>query len=50
MTHGGFYLWGKEKLIEGQDEHPVLTDFKKQYYAGVSIASALVRQGYVVPD
>jgi len=46
--HGGFYLWGKEKLIEGEDEHPVLADFKKQYYAGVSIASALVRQGYVV--
>src|SRR5262249_34923521 len=26
----------------------VLTEFKKQYYANVSIASALVRQGYVV--
>ncbi len=46
--HGGFYFWGKEKLIENEDEHPVLADFKKQYYAGVSIASALVRQGYVV--
>jgi len=46
--HGGFYFWGKEKLIEDEDEHPVLADFKKQYYAGVSIASALVRQGYVV--
>jgi dienelactone hydrolase len=46
--HGGFYLWGKEKLIENEDEHPVLADFKKQYYGGVSIASALVRQGYVV--
>jgi len=46
--HGGFYFWGKEKLIEVEDEHPVLTEFKKQYYAGVSIASALVRQGYVV--
>ena len=46
--HGGFYLWGKEKLAENEDEHPVLADFKKQYYGGVSIASALVRQGYVV--
>src|SRR5947209_8199701 len=46
--HGGFYFWGKEKLIENEDEHPVLADFKKQYYGGVSIASALVRQGYVV--
>lgn len=46
--HGGFYLWGKEKLVETDDEHPVLTDFKKRYYAGVSTASALARQGYVV--
>jgi dienelactone hydrolase len=46
--HGGFYLWGKEKLVETDDEHPVLTDFKKRYYAGASIATALARQGYVV--
>jgi dienelactone hydrolase len=46
--HGGFYFWGKEKLIEGENEHPVLAEFKKHYYGGVSIASALVRQGYVV--
>jgi len=46
--HGGFYLWGKEKLVEGEDEHPVLTDFKRQYYAGHSIASDLARAGYVV--
>jgi dienelactone hydrolase len=46
--HGGFYFWGKEKLVEDDDEHPVLTDFKKRYYAGISIATALARQGYVV--
>jgi dienelactone hydrolase len=46
--HGGFYFWGKEKLIESENEHPVLAEFKKHYYGGVSIASALVRQGYVV--
>jgi dienelactone hydrolase len=46
--HGGFYFWGKEKLVEDGDEHPALTDFKKRYYAGTSIATALVRQGYVV--
>ncbi len=46
--HGGFYLWGKEKLLENKDEHPVLTDFKKTFYAGRSIAADLVRQGYVV--
>src|SRR5262249_33271463 len=46
--HGGFYLWGKEKLVETDDEHPALTDFKKRYYAGASVATALARQGYVV--
>jgi dienelactone hydrolase len=46
--HGGFYLWGKEKLVETDDEHPVLAGFKKEYYAGVSTASALARQGYLV--
>ncbi len=46
--HGGFYLWGKEKLVALDGEHPVLTDFKRQYYAGRSIASDLARAGYVV--
>jgi dienelactone hydrolase len=46
--HGGFYLWGKEKLVEQGDEHPVLADFKRQYYGGRSIASELARRGYVV--
>jgi dienelactone hydrolase len=46
--HGGFYFWGREKLLERPDEHPVLTDFKRQYYAGRSIASDLARAGYVV--
>jgi dienelactone hydrolase len=46
--HGGFYLWGKEKLVEREDEHPVLTEFKREAYAGRSIASELARRGYVV--
>jgi dienelactone hydrolase len=46
--HGGFYLWGKEKLVATEDEHPVLTDFRNRYYAGRSIAPVLARQGYVV--
>jgi dienelactone hydrolase len=46
--HGGFYFWGKEKLLELDGEHPVLTDFKRQYYSGRSIASDLARAGYVV--
>jgi dienelactone hydrolase len=46
--HGGFYLWGKEKLVELEDEHPVLADFKREYYGGRSTASELARAGYVV--
>jgi dienelactone hydrolase len=46
--HGGFYLWGKEKLTQLPDEHPVLTDFKKQSYDGMSTADEMARQGYVV--
>jgi len=46
--HGGFYLWGKEKLVERPDEHAVLAEFKRQYYGGKSIASELARAGYAV--
>lgn len=46
--HGAYYFWGKEKLVEFENEHPSLTAFKQQYYGGVSTASELARQGYVV--
>lgn len=46
--HGGFYLWGKEKLVDHDDEHPTIRDFKRRYYGGNSIASVLARRGYVV--
>jgi len=45
--HGGFYRWGKEKLVKTDDEHPALTAFKS-CYAGRSIADELAEQGYVV--
>jgi dienelactone hydrolase len=46
--HGGFYLWGKEKLIPRDGEHPVLTAFRKRYYGGRGTPVELARQGYVV--
>jgi dienelactone hydrolase len=46
--HGGFYFWGKEKLVDLDDEHPVLAEFKHRYYGGRSIAADLARQGYLV--
>jgi dienelactone hydrolase len=45
--HGGFYRWGKEKLVKLDDEHPALTEFKA-CYANHSIADDLAEQGYVV--
>jgi dienelactone hydrolase len=47
-SHDGVYLWGKEKLVENEREHPVLTEFKQRAYGGKSIAAELARQGYVV--
>jgi dienelactone hydrolase len=46
--HGGFYLWGKEKVVELEVEPPALNEFKQQAYGGKSIAVELARRGYVV--
>jgi dienelactone hydrolase len=46
--HGGFYFWGKEKIVDVEDEHPSLTEFKARAYGGRSIATELASQGYVV--
>ncbi len=45
--HGGFYYFGKEKITELPDEHPVLEKFKQRYYGGRSIATDLARAGFV---
>jgi dienelactone hydrolase len=47
-SHDGIYLWGKEKVVAADGEHPYLTAFKGQRYGGRSIAVELVNQGYVV--
>jgi len=46
--HGGLYMWGREKVIDTGDDHPVLAKFKKDYYGGRSFGVELVRQGYIV--
>ncbi len=46
--HGGFYLWGKEKLLASAGEHPALTEFRRSAYGGRSTTIELVRRGYVV--
>lgn len=47
-SHDGVYLWGKEKVVASDGEHPYLTAFKGRSYGGRSIAVELVNQGYVV--
>ncbi|MGH9839226.1 MAG: dienelactone hydrolase family protein [Blastocatellia bacterium] len=46
-SHDGRYLWGKEKVVESEPEHPALTEFKQWRYGGKSIAAELARLGYV---
>jgi len=46
--HGGFYFWGKEKLVHVEPENPVLTAYKKRLYHGRSTADELVKRGFVV--
>jgi len=46
--HGGYYVHGKEKLVETERENLHLTLYKKNGYGGRSVADALVRRGYVV--
>jgi dienelactone hydrolase len=46
-SHDGLYLWGKEKVVEIEQEHPSLTAFKQRAYGGKSIAAELARRGYV---
>ena len=40
-----FFVWGKEKLIAMDGEHPSLTEFRRKYYSGRSVASELASRG-----
>lgn len=46
--HGGFYYFGREKIIEYENEPGILTNFKKTAYGGRSWATELAKRGYVV--
>ena len=46
--HGGFYYWGKEKLVETDGEHPMLAAYRKEYYDGQSFPATLAQRGYAV--
>src|SRR5205823_4732452 len=47
-SHGGMFLFGKEKVIDLGVNHPAMTDYHERNYDGRPTATALVRRGYVV--
>lgn len=47
-SHGGMFLFGKEKVIDFGQNHPAMTIYHEGNYAGRPTATALVRRGYVV--
>ena len=46
--HGGFYYWGKEKIVETENEHPALVEYRRGAYDGISYPITLARNGYAV--
>lgn len=47
-SHGGMFLFGKEKVVDLGTNHPAMTKYHQQNYDGRPTATALVRRGYVV--
>ena len=47
-SHGGMFLFGKEKVIDLGRNHAAMTDYQRRNYDGRPTATELVRRGYVV--
>src|SRR5262249_23390604 len=47
-SHGGMFLFAKEKVIDFWTNHPAMTEYHRANYDGRPTATALVRRGYVV--
>lgn len=47
-SHGGMFIFGKEKVVDLGTNHPVMTEYHQRNYDGRPTATALVRRGYVV--
>lgn len=47
-SHGGMFLFGKEKVIDLGDNHAAMTDYHQRNYDGRPTATELVKRGYVV--
>lgn len=47
-SHGGMFLYGKEKVIDLGENSPTMVDYHRRNYGGRPTATALARRGYVV--
>jgi dienelactone hydrolase len=47
-SHGGMFLFGKEKVVDLGKNHAAMTAYHERNYDGRPTATALVRRGYVV--
>ncbi len=47
-SHGGMFIFGKEKVIDMGKNHPAMTEYHLENYDGRPTATQLVQQGYIV--
>ena len=47
-SHGGMFLFGKEKVVDLGNNHAAMGPYHQQHYDGRPTATALARRGYVV--
>lgn len=47
-SHGGMFLFGKEKVIDFGANHPAMTPYHVENYEGRPTATELVKRGYAV--
>lgn len=47
-SHGGMFLFGKEKVLDLDGYHAALSEYQERNYDGQPTSTALVRRGYVV--
>jgi dienelactone hydrolase len=47
-SHGGMFLFGKEKVLDMGRNHPAMTEYHRRNYEGRPTATEWVRHGYVV--
>jgi dienelactone hydrolase len=47
-SHGGMFIFGKEKVIDFGANHPTMVEYHKTNYGGRPTATELARRGYVV--